>query len=197
MQIPAGQSAGPLSEVNLAELAAAKVAARRIRRSAGVAKASAWTTGILAGFTLLGILFGDITSLVLGTALLVIAVREGRLGSRLASFDEAAPRWLAVNQLILGAVIIAYAAWKLWGAWNSNGLSAASQPIGDPQVDAMLDDFGSITRSITIGFYLCVALGGALGTGLMALYYSRRTGMVKAFVAQQPAWIVQTMRAAA
>ncbi len=193
----AQHAAGPLSQAHLADLANAKLAARKIRRTAGLAKASAWTTGVLAGFTLMGIIFGDVTSVVLGAALLVIAIREGRLAARLAAFDESAPRRLAGNQLILGLIIFVYAAWQAWGAWNSNGLSDASQAVGDPQVDAMLNDFGSLTRNITLGFYLCVGLVGALGTGLMALHYSRRTAMVRAFITQQPAWVVQAMQATA
>jgi hypothetical protein len=187
-----------LSQAHLAELTAAKTAARKIRRTAGVAKASAWTTGVLAGCTLLGVLFGDITALVLGAALMVVAVREGLLGARLSAFDESAPRRLAANQLILGAVIVVYAAWQGWNAWRSPGVTGAEELVGQsPGMDALLNDVGSLTRTITLGFYLVVAVGGALGTSLMALYYWRRTGMVRAFLSQQPDWIVQTMRAAA
>lgn len=198
MPLPADRTAvpapaqGPLSPEHLAALSAAKTAAKRIRRTAGVARASAWTTGVLAGCTLLGVLLGDVTSLVLGAVLLVIAIREGRFGTHLGAFDVHAARKLAVNQLILGGVIIVYAGWQAFAA--SRGKPESS---GDAQVDAMLADYGSLMKSLTVGFYLCVAVGGALGTGLMALYYSRRASMVRAFLSQQPRWIVDTLRAAA
>jgi hypothetical protein len=182
---------GPLSPEHLAALSAAKTAAKRIRRTAGVARASAWTTGSLAGLTLLGVLLGDFTSLVLGAVILVIAVREGRFGARLGAFDVYAARKLAVNQLILGGVIVVYAGWRAFTGWY-----AKPESSGNPQVDAMLADYGPLVKSLTVGFYLCVALGGALGTGLMALYYSRRASMVRAFLANQPRWVVDALRAA-
>lgn len=69
-------SAGPLSDQHLSELAAAKLASRRLRRTASVARASAWTTGVLAGITLLGVVFGDLVSLVLGAGLMIVAIRS-------------------------------------------------------------------------------------------------------------------------
>lgn len=196
---PAGDAAAlpPLSPAHLQQIEHARAAARRVRRTVGVAKASAWTTGILGGLTLLGVLFGDLTSLVLGGALIGIAVRESRGAARLQRFDQHAPRHLAINQAVLGAVIVLYAVWQAWGAYLSNGLSAGTQPVGDPKVDAMLADFGSLTRNITIAFYALVALGGGLGCALMSLYYARSSARVAAFVSQTPAWVVQTMRAAA
>ena len=58
-------------------------------------------------------------------------------------------------------------------------------------------DIGSLSRTITVAFYLCVAVGGVAGTGLMALYYARRTRIIREFLGKTPEWIVQTMRAAA
>ncbi len=187
---------GPLSEQHLAELAAAKRASRAIRRTAAIARVSAGTTGILAGLTLLGILFGDLVSLVLGAALMVVAVREGRLAGRLAQLDPRAPRALALNQLLLGAVIVAYAGWQIRAALASTGLSELNAPIGDPQVDAMLANIGAVSKQIMVAFYACVAAGGALGTGLMALYYRGRQPLLRRFLAATPPWVTQLLRAA-
>ncbi|MBC7772898.1 MAG: hypothetical protein H7210_10415 [Pyrinomonadaceae bacterium] len=181
---------GPLSDGHLAELAAGKRASKRIRRTAAFARASSMTTGVLAAITMLGILFGDWTSLVLGAALLTVAVREGKFGARLALFEPGMPRALAMNQLILGLVVVVYALVQVRTAMH---VSAASV---DPQVDAIMADFGAMVKSITIGFYLCVAVGGAAGGGLMALYYSRRTRTLSRFLAETPPWVLQAMRAA-
>ncbi len=194
---PDTPSAGPLSDHHLAQLGAAKQASRRLRRTASIARASAWTSGVFGGITLLGVLFGDLTSLVLGAALLVIAIREGRLATRLTLLDPRAPRALALGQVALGVVVVVYSLWQTYHAMHSNGLSSANQPIGDPQVDAMLGDIGRQTKMLTIGFYACVALGGGAATGLMALYYHRRTAALRTFLAQTPAWVVQVMRTGA
>lgn len=96
--------------------------------------------------------------------------------------------------MILGAVIAAYAAWQIRAALASTGLSAASAPIGDPQVDAMLADIGGVARRIMVAFYACVALGGAAATGLMALYYRSRQPLLRGFLASTPPWVTQVMR---
>ena len=68
------------------------------------------------GLTLLGVLFGDLTSLVLGGSLIAIAVRESRSAARLQRFETTAPRHLATNQAVLGAVIVLYAVWQAWSS---------------------------------------------------------------------------------
>lgn len=185
---------GPLSDGHLAELAAAKQASKKIRRTAGVARASSMTTGVLAALTILGIFLGDVTSLVLGAALLTIAWREGKFAARLAMFNADAPRALAINQLFLGLIVVVYALVQIRITSHSSGLS--SDVSGGPEADAMLGDIGALTRTITIGFYLCVAVVGAMGGGLMALYYSRRTRPLRLFLAETPPWVLQAMRAA-
>lgn len=194
---PGPPAPGALSEQQLAAIAGGRHAARRIRRAVAVSRASAWTTGVLGGVTLLGILFGDISSLVLGAGLVIVAVREGRLSARLARLDTRAPGALALNQLALGVLIVAYALWQARAALASTGLSSAAAPIGDAQVDAMLADIGSLARSITIAFYLCVAIVGGAGAGLMALYYRARRAPLDRFLAETPPWVVQVLRAAA
>lgn len=186
--------AGPLTQHHLDELAAAKLASRKLRRTAAVARFSAWTTGILGAITLLGILFGDVTSLVLAAALMGVAVREGWLAGRLSLLHPGAPNALAINQLALGAIIVVYAAWQLRGVLTSGGLSAVTAPTGDPQVDAMLGDFGALAQRLTVAFYLVVAVVGGVTTGLMALYYHSRRAMLDAFIARTPPWVIQVMR---
>lgn len=181
--------------MHLQQLAEARQAARRVRRAISVARSSAWTTGIFGGVTLLGALFGDLTSLVLGSALIAVGVREGRLARRLAGFDAAAPASLAINQLILSAVIVLYAASQIWIAFHAPGHGAT--PSGDKKVDAMLSDIDGLTRRITVAFYLAVAIGGVLGTLAMAWYYKRRTPHVQRFVANTEPWIVDVLRTAA
>lgn len=190
-------NACPLTSDHLRELADAKVASRALRRCVGVARMSAWTTGILGGCTLLGVLFGDVTSLVLGSTLVALGVREARAAQRLARFDAGAPRDLARNQLILGVALVLYAAWQFVAAYRSNGLSGGSQPVGDVQVDRMLGDIGDLTRHIMMGFYVVVALAGACATSLMALYYLRARAKLSAFVERTAPWVMQTLRAAA
>jgi len=185
-------SQGPLSDGHLAELTRAKRAAKVIRRAAGVAWASSMTTGFFAIVATLGVVWGDLTSSLLGVTLLVIAWREGRFAARLGRFEAGSPRALAINQLALGLAVVVYA--LVQARFASHARSA--ETVGDAQVDAMLGDIGSLTQSITIGFYLCVAAIGAGCGCLMALYYSRRTNALASFLTETPAWVIEAMRAA-
>jgi hypothetical protein len=194
---PPGPPTGPLSPDHLALLTHARQDSRRIRRTVTMARISAWTTGVFGGITLLGALFGDLTSLVLSIALVAVAVREGLLAKRLSLLDRLAPRALAINQLVLGAVIVAYSLWEIGTSLMGNGLSAGNQPIGDPQVDAMLKDIGRSTKVITVAVYVVVGLGGAAATAGMAAYYVRKRAIVDAFLSRTPAWVVQVIRTAA
>lgn len=186
---------GPLSATDLALLGAAREASRKIRRTVSVARMSAWTTGIFGGLSMLGLALGDLSSLVIGGVLIFIAVRESQAAGRLAKLDVAAPRELATNQLAFAGVILAYCIWQGISATRSTALAGMPEPTGDPQVDAMLGDFGAIAKTITLWFYVLVAVGGVAGTGMMALYYSRRARLVREFVDQTPAWVVQVIRA--
>lgn len=185
---------GPLSPQHLQQLAEAQRGFRRLRRTAGVAKASAWTTGVFAGITLLGIVLGDFTSLVLGTALLVLAIREGKWGARLALLDLRAPAMLAGNQLILGGVILLYALFQARTFSQSAGLSPSDQLTGSPSGDAALGDIRGMVKNAAIMFYALVGVGGVLATGLMALYYIRRRAQLKSYVDAAQPWILQVMR---
>jgi len=194
--IPAS-SPGPLSEQHLAELAGAKQAGRRLRRASGVAKASAWSTGGLGAITLLGGLFGDAPSLALGVVMVSLSVREALLGARLAALEPGVPRKLAVNQLFLGAALIAYSVWKVVETLHSSGPAGGSESFGDPSIDATMADIGGLVQRLMVGLYAAVAVGAGLGTGLMALYYQRREAMLKVFLSRTPEWIVRVIRTGA
>ncbi|MGE3109797.1 MAG: hypothetical protein AB7G11_09465 [Phycisphaerales bacterium] len=192
-----GGAGTPLAAEHFVLLNAARASAKAVVRARNVARGSAWTTGAFGGLTLLGVLFGDWQSLVLGASLIGLGVREGALAGRLARFDVRAPRLLALNQLALGVVLMVYCAVQVALAFYSNGLSAASQPVGDAKVDEILGGIGNLTRVITMVLYAGVGVMSVLGTGVMALYYIRRRSRLEAFLATTQPWVVEVMRAAA
>ncbi len=186
---------GPLSERHLAELAEAKHSARRLHRAATVARVSAWTTGVFGAITLLGILLGDLVSFALGAGLLVAAIREGRLAGRMEGLDAGAPGALALNQLMLGAIIVAYAAWQIRATLVSPGILSGSGALAELQGDGSLAGIEELSRRIMIAFYVGVAIIAGVSTGLMALYYRSRRAVLDRFLVDTPPWVVELMRA--
>lgn len=167
---------------------------KKVRRAAGVATISGWTLAVFAGLTLLGVLFGDLTALVLGLALTVCAVNELRGASMLRRLDLRGPTTLGWNQVALGIVIVAYAGWSLYRAVQQPPLASVGGSTGDPEIDQMVT---SLTTTVTYAFYAGLAATGVVAPGLTALYYFTRARHVRRVLDETPPWVIQTLRAAA
>jgi hypothetical protein len=167
---------------------------KRVRRASVVATISGWTLAIFGTLTLLGVLFGDLTALVLGIALGVCAFNELRGAAMLRRLDPRAPKRLGWNQVALAILIVGYAGWSLFEASNQSPLASVGGSTGDPGMDQMLT---SLTTSITYAVYAGVAAAGVLGPGLTALYYFTRAKHVRRVLDETPAWVRETLRTAA
>lgn len=188
-------SASPLAPEHLRAIELARTRSKKVRRAAGVAKGSGWTLAIFAVITMMGAVFGDVTSLVMGVALGALAFNELRGGKMIARYDAAGARVLGFNQLILGFVIVLYSGWSLYAASKTPMLSQLEGgTTGDAQIDATVQ---SISDFATYGLYGTLAGAGFIGCGLTALYYFTRARIVRDVVAETPPWVLDTMRAAA
>lgn len=188
-------SASPLSPEHLRAIELARVRSKKVRRATAVAKGSGWTLAFFALVTLLGAIFGDITSLIMGLALAALAFNELRGSKMVARFDPNGARILGINQLVLAVVIIAYAGWSLYSASKTPILAQLDGgSTGDPNIDATVQ---SISNLATYGLYGTLAGAGFLGCGLTSLYYFTRAAVIRSVVAETPAWVLDTMRAAA
>ena len=137
-------------------------------------------------------LLGDMVSIILAAALGALAYNELKGGSMLKSMDPLGARRLCVNQLILGAVIVAYSVWSLYSTLHDPKLASLSGGSGDPQVDATIKQLG---MALTWGLYGSLAVFGVIGPGLTAWYYSSRGPVVRKFIRETPSWVVEAMRA--
>src|SRR5208282_5480331 len=100
MMQPADATSPQLSEEHLRQLSAARNSHRKINRAVSIARFDGWTLGIFGGFTLLMGIF-DISCILIGAALLVIAFFEMRGAGKLSRLDPTAPRMLGFNQVAL------------------------------------------------------------------------------------------------
>jgi hypothetical protein len=241
---PGEPDANPLSPDQLQALASARRRARKLSRTAGVARFSGWTMAIFAALTVAGSLCGDVGALLVGIGLGVIAYHELRGAQLLRQFDQRGPRRLGYNQLALAGLLVAYALICLVLALRdpvntlagqalgrSTGLTSTGKPagasderaaqpaaggqrtsaqerrltdddlgqdisgLGDLQLGGLLGDIGDLVRTLTLLVYGAVAAVGLLVPGLTAWYYFSRARLLREFLGQTPAWIVEVLRA--
>lgn len=142
-----------------------------------------WTLGISAGVTLLFAFF-SLTALVMGVGLGLVARNEFRGKARLRQFDPQAPRFLGHNQLGLMALLVGYSLWSMY-------VTVASPTVEMAELEALMGDMGDLITDLTLAVYAAVLLLSVLFQGLNALYYFRRTALVREYLDETPEWIVK------
>jgi hypothetical protein len=166
----------------------------RVRRAANVASFDGWTIAVFGALTLL-VGLTDPISIVMGLGLLAVAVVELRFGARLRRLDPDAPKALAWNQLALGSLLFAYAAWRLSVVLRGGGSEYASIIASDPDLAKMLGPIEGLTRMIMTTVYATLMAVGVFGQGSLALYYFTRRAHLRVYLAHTPPWIIEMQRA--
>ncbi len=144
---------------------------------------------VFAVITGMGGLLGDVSSLVMAAGLGALGWNELRGAKLLGRFEAQGARVLGYNQLMLGVVIIAYAAWSMFAA-----LHVKPESSGSAEVDEMMREY---TGVVTYALYGTMALVGVVVPGFTALYYFSRAKLVRNLHATTPAWVIDALRAAA
>jgi len=146
---------------------------------------------ILAGLsTLLNVLHPLTASFLISVIALGSGVVEWRVARRLREFDGSAPRNLALNQLVLGAGIMAYSAWQAWTLQPAAILQILEQPAVRPLLDALTDEerraLLDMLPPAVRGMYVIIGVVGGLGCAVVALYYATRRKHLAALTAVAP-----------
>lgn len=182
-----------MSEVHLSELHEARRRARRIRRAGAYAKFSGITMALFALVSLVMGLFGDWASLAIGVVLGAIAFNELKGAELLERFDVRAAVRLGYGQVVLGFVIVAYAAWSWYAQSKASPLAAYGGSTGSAEVDAMyLDIVKSVSPMLSM-FWGAVAMVGLAVSLVTARYYFSRDKLVREMRTSTPAWILEVI----
>lgn len=202
--IAAPAPAGPLTAEHLNQLAAADVRAKKLRSAGGVAMFNGIAIATFSGFSLLcglgelaidgfDISKLDWWSFIMGIGLGLIAWNEFRGRRRLRQFDSRAPRLLGWNQLALLGLIVAYSAWMLAVAlFGPNPYAEIMRQ--EPLAADMLGNIGDLYTKMSIAVYGALILGTLLFQGINALYYFTRAALLRSYLAETPAWVVELQR---
>jgi hypothetical protein len=190
---PLHPTAPQLTEANLRELAASKLALSRINRAVTVARFDGWTIALFAGLSLLcG--FSSPVGVILSLALGGIAAVELYSAIALKKLDPESTRRLGINQLVLCGILILYFLWCIHE--TSTGQGIFTQAIqSDPSIAQSLGSDQSLINGISELFYELLIVVSLLAQGGMALYYFSRRKHVEAFLRETPAWIIDTLKA--
>jgi len=182
----------PLTPDQLAQLTAARLAGRKIRRAVSVATFDGWTIAIFAALTFLCGLSSPAT-ILLGLGMAVVSYVELTNAAKLRRVDPSAPRRLAFNQLALASMLILYALWSLHT--QSDNKELQSLIASEPAAAEMLKSLQPLVQRITVAIYASLIAVAILAQGGTALFYYTRTKHIQAYLAQTPPWILQLQKA--
>jgi len=167
MVVPADQTV-----VYTPEQRAQMRAIKKVRRAATMAAISGWSTAVIGG---LALPFGLVSwvSLVLGSALVALGVNELLARGQLLKLIAGATKRLALNQIVLGATIIVYAAFMVY-----TGLTGQSEMqkavASEPALADMSADIIALEKILTTAIYGTLIIGTIVFQGMNAWYYASR-----------------------
>ncbi len=175
------------------QLMAAQAAWKPLRRAARYATAEAWTLALCAVVSLTPCFAGGWVGVVLAVVLGGVAAVEFGAARRLQRLDLAAPKRLAVNQLVLGAAVVIYSAVNFYLVSVGRGmmaeLNAHPSQLGEEGAEAQ-----EMIRSVLYVLYGSLIAAGVFMQGGTAWFYATREAKLRDYLANTPGWLVQMQR---
>jgi hypothetical protein len=199
---PTEAASGPLGARDLELLARAGERMRSLRRALWLAYMNG-STLLLCGFACVPFALFDASLLLPALVLCASGAAELRGARMLRDHDLRAPRWLASNQLVLLALVAAYCAFGAYRALHASvadELSSAAPDATDqlrdmmPALDLSAETLDRGYRTLVVAFYAAVFAACALYQGLCARYYRTRAAVLRAFLDETPAWVMEVQR---
>lgn len=139
---------------------------------------------------------GSLPGMILGLALAGFGMRELGLARRMDRLDGSAPIWLAINQLMLGAVLISYAVYKV-ATYDSADSMIAGSLASDPTIASSPELAGTMDQLTQIEYLLSMGIAGVLVVvafvvqGGTALYYITKRKRVNELRTHCPEWVLR------
>jgi len=185
-------AASPLSPEHIRLMGEARNRGKKIRRAVGWATFEGWTLVTFAALTVLMSLTSP-SGLAVGAGLGLVGMIELRAAGRLRRLERGAARQLGFNQLLLGGVLMVYAAWKIYEAYTGPVLSPE---LSAPEVrQALGTSMEDMARTIYLVIYGGVIAMAIFAQGGTALFYFSRERLLEKYLAETPGWIVEMQRA--
>jgi hypothetical protein len=188
---PTGATPG-LSQEQLKQIADARLRSKKIRKGVSVAMFDGWTVGLFGGLTLLFGMFSPVGAL-LGAGMLAVAYVELRGAKRMRLLDPQSPRVLAWNQVVLGTLLLAYAAYSLWTIYTGR-TDMQAEIAKYPELTDVVGDLDRLSKLIGLLVYGTLMAVAIFGQGGTALFYLSRKKHIEAYLRETPPWIIEAQR---
>lgn len=194
LKLTGADHAPELDERHYAMLEQTVRLSRPIRKAAGYAAFSGWAT-LLAGACSLPFTIGNVAMMIFCVVLAGIGTRELSLRRRLLRLETSVLRKLAINQLMLGAVLCSYAIFQLLQPSGESMLVSAMN--SDPSIQSVpgiadqLNDLAQLERVIMAGIYALMILVALFVQGGSAIYYSLKIRAMRRLHQRTPGWCVR------
>lgn len=135
----------------------------------------------------------DWIGVIMGIGLGAISWNEFRGRRLLQQFQSRAPRVLGWNQLALLGLIVAYAGWMIGvGLLGANPYEEAMR--AEPMLRQPLGSVDKLYKMLTLAMYGALIIGTLVFQGLNSFYYFTRARLLRSYLAETPAWVVQLQR---
>jgi len=186
----------PLSAEQQQQIASARQRAGKVIPAVVVAKLDAWITGIFAAMTLcyaaISPAIDGLSALatIVGCGMAVVAFNSYRGANRLRCYDLRAPLLLALNQMLLAAIIIGACLWQM--VIVLTGHSELTRLLGQ-YFDFVAGGSPFDLEYAVALICVLVIITSVLMQGGVALYYFTRARHVREFRRQTPQWVVDLL----
>lgn len=194
---PAPSNSGevnPLSDAHLNQIKLASKRAKPIEKAIRYANFSGWTT-LLAGALSLPFALGNLPMMIFALVIAGIGTRELTLRRQLMKLDLRAPKKLAINQLMLGSALVAYALYMLIATPSKTLIESAMEadPVmqSTPELAGMMDDLIQLEQVATAMMYVAMILLAFVFQGSTALYYLLKSKKLKKMHKHTPEWVIK------
>jgi hypothetical protein len=181
------------SPENLAQLDAARKAAKKIRSTLHFAYFDGWSAAAIAAVSI-PFCLTSVSGLLLCLGMAYIAWSELSSAAALKRLDALAPRRLAVNQLIFSGILILYFGWSLIVSLTTPSDDAGLIASAGDAIGIGGGNMDHLARVLNISIYGGLILLSILFQGGAARYYYSRIKIVKDYLATTPQWIIDYQR---
>ncbi|MGV6814718.1 MAG: hypothetical protein ACWA5W_06900 [Phycisphaerales bacterium] len=190
--------ASPLKPAHFQQLEDAHRRARPVNKAVRFASLSGWMT-LGAGACSLPFVLGNTKMMIFMLVIAGIGTRELTLRRSLNQFELRAARKLAINQLLLGAALSAYAIMMLLAGPGTTLVESAMQSDStmgsNPEIAGMMDDMINLERTANMLIYIAMIPLAICIQGGTALYYTAKGKRLKTLLNTTPGWVIQVLLA--
>lgn len=189
----------PLSPEQMQVVTLAHQRARKLRSAARVAMFNGILLSTFSGLSLIVVageaLFGefDWVGVVMCIGLGGLAWNELRGRKLLLQFYPQSAAILGWNQVALLGLIVGYAGWMMGVAvFGANPYEEVMR--AEPRAMEVLGDISALYKTVSVIFYGALIIGTIIFQGLNSRYYFTRARLIRAYLVETPAWVVELQR---